>query len=134
MARQLAVRRFSAWCAAQGEIDYDDLLGLEPPKLDQKVVERLSEEQIRALVKACSGTDLRDRRDEAIVRCSPWSPGSSTPLNQRRPGRTSLIRITVIGATGMVGSRVTTDAVLRSDLIIEVARRLGDGSPFRAAG
>ncbi|WP_246170659.1 tyrosine-type recombinase/integrase [Pseudonocardia hierapolitana] len=67
-ARQLAVRRFSAWCADEGEIDYDDLLGLKPPKLDQKVVERLSEDQIRALVKACSGTDFRDRRDEALVR------------------------------------------------------------------
>jgi integrase len=67
-ARQLALRRFSAWCADEGEIDYDDLLGLKPPKLDQKVVERLTEEQIRALVKACSGTDFRDRRDEAIVR------------------------------------------------------------------
>jgi site-specific recombinase XerC len=29
-ARQLAVRRFSAWCADEGEIDYDDLLGLKP--------------------------------------------------------------------------------------------------------
>lgn len=67
-ARQLAVRRFSTWLEEEGETDRDELIGLKPPKLDQKVVERLSEEQCRALVKACAGKDFRDRRDEAIVR------------------------------------------------------------------
>jgi integrase/recombinase XerD len=67
-ARQLAVRRFSAWLVAEEEIEHDELLGLTPPKLDQKVTERLTDEQIRALVKACSGREFRDRRDEAIVR------------------------------------------------------------------
>jgi site-specific recombinase XerD len=67
-ARQLAVRRFSAWCADEGEIDRDELLGLKPPKLDVKVVPRLTDDQCRALVKACTGREFRDRRDEAIVR------------------------------------------------------------------
>jgi integrase/recombinase XerD len=67
-ARQLAVRRFSAWLADEEEIARDELVGLTPPKLDQKVVERLSDEQIRALVKACAGREFRDRRDDAIVR------------------------------------------------------------------
>ncbi|MGV9792411.1 tyrosine-type recombinase/integrase [Gordonia sp. NPDC003422] len=67
-ARQRAVRRFSSWLADEGEIDRDDLLGLKPPKIDSKVIPSLSEEQARALVKACKGKDLRDRRDEAIVR------------------------------------------------------------------
>lgn len=67
-SRQLAVRRFSAWLAEEGEIDTDHLVGLKPPKLDQQVVEPLTDDELRALIKACSGTDLRDRRDEAIVR------------------------------------------------------------------
>ncbi|MGH3904962.1 MAG: tyrosine-type recombinase/integrase, partial [Pseudonocardiaceae bacterium] len=67
-ARQLAVRRFSAWCAEEGETPRDELLGLKPPKLDQKVVPRLSDEQCRALIKACTGKEFRERRDEAIVR------------------------------------------------------------------
>jgi integrase/recombinase XerD len=67
-ARQLALRRFSAWCTEEGETDRDELLGLKPPKLDAKVVPRLTDEQCRALVKACAGREFRDRRDEAIVR------------------------------------------------------------------
>jgi site-specific recombinase XerD len=67
-ARQLGLRRFSAWLLDEGEAARDELLGLRAPKLDQKVTERLSDDQLRALVKACAGTDLRGRRDEAIVR------------------------------------------------------------------
>jgi integrase len=50
------------------EIPRDELLGLKPPKLDEKVVPRLTDDQCRALIKACAGRDLRDRRDEAILR------------------------------------------------------------------
>jgi integrase/recombinase XerD len=67
-ARQLALRRFSAWLLEEGESDADHLLGLKAPRLDAKVVEPLTPEQIKALVAACAGKDLRDRRDEALVR------------------------------------------------------------------
>src|SRR5215211_6531671 len=62
------LRRFSAWLLEEGESDADHLLGLRAPKLDAKVVEPLTAEQIKALVAACAGRDLRDRRDEALVR------------------------------------------------------------------
>jgi site-specific recombinase XerD len=74
-ARQLAVRRFAAWLADEGEIPADPFLGVKSPKLDERVVEPLSDDQLRALVKACvppKGADpkeaMRHRRDEAIVR------------------------------------------------------------------
>ncbi|BBY08116.1 tyrosine-type recombinase/integrase [Mycobacterium noviomagense] len=67
-ARQLGVRRFSAWCEEEAEVDRDPLLGLKAPKLDVKVVDSLTDDQVRALVKACAGKEFRDRRDEAIVR------------------------------------------------------------------
>ena len=67
-SRQLAVRRFSAWLAEEGEITADQLANLKPPRLDHKVVPELDDEQCRLLLKACSGRDFRDRRDEAIVR------------------------------------------------------------------
>jgi site-specific recombinase XerD len=67
-SRQLAVRRFSAWLADEGEIDADELVGLKPPKLDVKVINELDDDQLRSLIKACAGKDFRDRRDEAIVR------------------------------------------------------------------
>ena len=67
-ARQLSLRRFSAWLHEEGETDRDLLIGLKAPQLDAKVVEPLTSEQIAALVAACAGKDLRERRDEAIVR------------------------------------------------------------------
>jgi site-specific recombinase XerD len=66
--RHQAVRRFSAWLAAEGEIDADPFLGMQQPKVDAKVVEPLTEDDLRLLIKACSGRELRDRRDEAILR------------------------------------------------------------------
>ena len=68
VSRQLGVRRFSAWLTEEGELEEDPLLGVKSPKLDTKVVEPLSDEQLKALIKACAGKELRDRRDEALVR------------------------------------------------------------------
>ncbi len=67
-SRQLALRRFSAWLHEEGEQENDQLLALKPPKLDTKVTPSLSSDELKALVKACTGPDLRDRRDEALVR------------------------------------------------------------------
>jgi site-specific recombinase XerD len=67
-ARQLGVRRFSTWLEEEGEIDDDPLLGLKAPKLDAKVTESLTDDELRRLIKACGGKEFRDRRDEAIVR------------------------------------------------------------------
>jgi len=74
-ARQLAVRRFAAWLAEEGEIPADPFLGVKSPKLDERVVEPLTDDELRALIKACTppkGAEprvaLRHRRDEAIVR------------------------------------------------------------------
>jgi site-specific recombinase XerD len=66
--RHMALRRFGAWLAEEGELDANPLLGVKPPKLDSKVVDALTDEQLRLLLKACSGKELIDRRDEAIVR------------------------------------------------------------------
>lgn len=67
-SRHLALRRYSAWLVEERELRDDPLLGSKPPKLDAKVVPVLTDEQLRALVKACDGPDLRDRRDESVVR------------------------------------------------------------------
>ncbi len=67
-SRQLGIRRFSAWLAEENEIPSDPLLGIKAPKLDTKVTEPLSEADLKALLKACSGTTYPDRREEALVR------------------------------------------------------------------
>jgi integrase/recombinase XerD len=67
-SRLLALRRFSTWLVEEGEAAKDELVGARPPKLDVKVVDPLSEGELKALIAACSGPALMDRRDEAIVR------------------------------------------------------------------
>lgn len=67
-SRLLSLRRFSRWLDEEGEIASDDLATMRSVKLDAKVVEPLTDDQLRELLKACAGRELRDRRDEAIVR------------------------------------------------------------------
>ena len=83
-SRHLAVRRYAAWLAEEGEIDTDPLVGIRPPKLDTKVVDPLTDDDLKALIAACHGVDMRDRRDEALVRLmAETEPG---------PGRSSACR------------------------------------------
>ena len=67
-SRQVAVKRFSAWCALEGEIAVDELAGLPQPRLHTKITDPLTELELRDLIDACKGPAFRDRRDEAIVR------------------------------------------------------------------
>jgi site-specific recombinase XerD len=74
-SRQLAVRRFAAWLAEEGELPADPFLGIKAPQLDERVVEPLTDDELRRLIKACAppkGAEpkdaMRHRRDEALVR------------------------------------------------------------------
>jgi integrase/recombinase XerD len=62
-----AVRRFTAFCAAEDGTP-DPLAGMAQPKLDIKMVPKLTNAQLAALIRACEGKTFLDRRDEAIVR------------------------------------------------------------------
>lgn len=68
VSRQLALRRFSTWLTQEGEAEQDLLLGLKSPKIDTKVVQPLTAEEVKALIAACHGKGIAERRDEAIVR------------------------------------------------------------------
>lgn len=74
-SRQLAVRRFTSWLADEGELPRDPFVGIKAPRLDTAVVEPLSDDQLKALLKACQSPRgatpaeaLRHRRDEAMLR------------------------------------------------------------------
>ncbi len=67
-AKLAGVRQFSKWLAAEGETESDPLLRLTAPKGDMPVTPVLADDQLKALIKACQGKSLRDRRDEAMVR------------------------------------------------------------------
>jgi len=66
--RLAALRQFAKWLLDEGELSDDPLLGLKPPKIPTKVVHGLTDDQLRALIRACKGPKFRDKRDEAIVR------------------------------------------------------------------
>ena len=72
VAQRLAgVRQLSKWMAdpAEGAVfDTDPLLRLNAPKVDTPITPVLTDDQLKAMLKACQGTEFRDRRDEAMVR------------------------------------------------------------------
>jgi integrase len=65
--RLMAVKRFAVWLADEEGFDAAGVLSVKPPRLDQKAVAGLSDDELRRLLKACEGSDLRDKRDKAIV-------------------------------------------------------------------
>ena len=67
-SRDLALKRYAAWLVDEGELSVNPLTGLKPPKADSKVVNALTDDELKRLIKACQGKSLQDRRDEAIVR------------------------------------------------------------------
>jgi integrase len=67
-ARQMALKRFSAWCVTENETSVDALIGMPQPRLDIKVTDPLTELELRDLIRSCQGNTFADRRDEAIVR------------------------------------------------------------------
>jgi integrase len=68
--RQQALRRFSWWLHEEEPTMFpvDHLAGITPVKLDSKVIEPLTDDDLKALLKACAGAAMKDRRDAAIVR------------------------------------------------------------------
>ncbi len=66
--RLASLRAFTRWLLDEGELDDDPLVGLRPPSIPAKVVEALTDDQLRAMIKACRGKTFKDRRDEALIR------------------------------------------------------------------
>src|SRR5258708_36860606 len=65
-ARQLAVRRFSHWLAAEEIIPRGELLGPTPPSLGQPGVPELAEDELAPLIPARPGQTGMDRPAAAI--------------------------------------------------------------------
>lgn len=65
--RLAAIKQFAKWLAAEGYLNADAVLLIRPPKLDQKPVPDLHDDELRRLVKACAGSGRLDKRDKAMV-------------------------------------------------------------------
>ncbi len=68
--RQLAVRRFTTWLIIEGHLPADPFWGMKAPKVDQPVVEPLTDDELRALIGACTAphrTELHERQRHTVV-------------------------------------------------------------------
>ena len=65
--RLAAVKRFAGWLSDEEGLNVDGVLLVKPPRLDQKAVDGLDADEIRGLLKACEGPDVRAKRDKAML-------------------------------------------------------------------
>lgn len=65
--RLTAIKLFARWLANAEGLDADAVLAVKPPKSDQPAVPDLSEAELGRMLKACGGTELRDKRDKAML-------------------------------------------------------------------
>jgi site-specific recombinase XerD len=66
--RYRALRAFFGWCVEEGELARSPMERMKPPAVPDEPPQVLSEEDLRALLRACQGTDFYARRDTAIIR------------------------------------------------------------------
>jgi len=66
--RYRSLQQLFGWLDDEGEIDASPMAKMRPPKIPEKPVPVLSDEEIRVLLADCSGKDFRNRRDAAIIR------------------------------------------------------------------
>ena len=66
--RYRGLRRFCGWFVEEGELTKNPMQTLSPPSVGMKPIPVLDDAELAALIKACAGRGLRDRRDEALIR------------------------------------------------------------------
>jgi integrase/recombinase XerD len=81
-SRQLGVRGFAAWLAEEGEIPADPFLGIKSPRLDEKVIEPLSDDELRTMLKAC--VPPKGAEPKATMRTPPRRGDGPADVRERR--------------------------------------------------
>lgn len=66
--RYIALRAFYRWLEEEGEVTRNPMTRMKSPKVGEQPVGVLSDDDVVALLKACSGRTFADRRDAAIIR------------------------------------------------------------------
>ena len=51
----MALKRYAAWLVDEGELSSNPLAGLKPPKADHTVVDAITDEQLKRLIKGRQG-------------------------------------------------------------------------------
>jgi site-specific recombinase XerC len=66
--RYRSLQQLFNWLDDEGEITGSPMAKMRPPKIPEKPVPVLPDDDIKRLLASCSGKDFRDRRDSAIIR------------------------------------------------------------------
>jgi integrase/recombinase XerD len=130
--RLTAVKRFALWLSEEEGIDVDGVLTVRAPKLDEKVVDHLSDKAVQALVAACAGDEFRDRRDKALVVLFTETGLRASEMLSLDVADISLAdcTLTVRRGKGAKGrrSRFSPQCAAVLDKYIRARRRAGNGS------
>jgi site-specific recombinase XerD len=65
--RYSSIQQFWRWAVDEGEIDNNPMTGMKKPKIPDKPVPMLSEDNLRDLLEVSKGTGFEERRDTAIL-------------------------------------------------------------------
>lgn len=66
--RYRALQQWFGWLTDEDELDADPMAKMKAPLVPEQPVPVVTGEQVRAILKACAGTDFVARRDTAVVR------------------------------------------------------------------
>ena len=67
--RYRALKRFFGFLVEEGELTSSPMERMKPPMVPEVPPPVLTEDQLKALLKACAGKTFEDKRDTALVRC-----------------------------------------------------------------
>lgn len=67
LQRYRSVSRFFAWLVDTDEIRESPMARMKPPRVPEKLVPVIGDEDLRKLFKACAGAGFEERRDRAII-------------------------------------------------------------------
>jgi site-specific recombinase XerD len=66
--RYRAIAQLFKYLEEEGEVPESPMARMKPPRVAEELVPVVSEDDIKALLKACEGKEFDDRRDTAIIR------------------------------------------------------------------
>jgi site-specific recombinase XerD len=66
--RWKGLHRFCGWLVVEGELTANPMIGMEAPAIPPRPVPILTDDELTALLKACTGKRWYEHRDEAIIR------------------------------------------------------------------
>jgi site-specific recombinase XerD len=66
--RYRGLRQMFKWLIEEGEINRNPFERMRPPKVEERPVPVITNEELSALIKSLAGTSFEDRRDTAIIR------------------------------------------------------------------